>query len=132
MLHRRLSAMLATGVCTWLGATLIVSAQGQTWTTHGPDGGNVRTLAMSQQTPSTMYAGVTGGVFRTTDNAVSWQLTSNGLPTSVTVFALATDPQNASVVYAGTSSGAFKSSDSGDNWSAINTGLPAATSVLAI
>src|ERR1700733_4344514 len=51
------------------------------WATTGPFGGDVEALAVDTTTsPSTIYAGTTGGgVFRSTNGGASWVLLNNGL-----------------------------------------------------
>src|SRR2546426_7570529 len=82
-------------------------------------------------TPTPLYAGTCGGVFKSTDGGGSWSAANVGL-SATSVLALAIDPQASTILYAGTSGGgAFKSSDGGGSWSAANVGL-SATSVLAL
>ncbi len=90
---------------------------------------SVRSLAIAPRTdpraPATLYAGTSGspgvfsGVFRSTDEGVSWNAT--GL-TSGGVSSLAIDLLTPTTLYAGTeSAGVFKSTDGGASW--IATGL---------
>jgi len=87
-------------------------------------------LAITPETPSTVYAYGLGGLFKSTDSGESW--VDTGFPDSVrtpaidpkngvTTFAI--DPQNSEVIYAGTfvCSGicggrVFKSTDGGHTW----------------
>ena len=96
------------------------------WTSNGPEGGEVRALAIDPQTPSTVYAGTGGGVFKSTNGGASWSVINSG-PTFAyynPVQALAIDPQTPSTVYAGIpGSGVFKSTNGGASWSAINIGI---------
>jgi hypothetical protein len=51
------------------------------WTTHGPDGGPVLTLAIDPSSSSTLYAGTLGaGVFKSTDGGSTWSAANSGLP----------------------------------------------------
>jgi len=79
--------------------------------------GTVHAIAVDPSHPSTIYAGLEGGLFKTTDGGLTW--TNTGLTKSA-VTLLATDPVN---VYAATASSLSKSADGGANWTAINTGL---------
>ena len=80
-------------------------------------------LAIDPQTPTTLYAGGTGGVFKSTDGGESWSAVSSGL-TDLRVSSLAIDPKTPTTLYAGTSgSGVFRSADGGISWSAFNAGL---------
>jgi hypothetical protein len=78
------------------------------WTSLGPEGGNISSLAIDPQHPSTLYAGIdaiagTGAqVFKSTDSGTSWFAANTGL-TAVSVVAV--DSQNPSTVYAGTARG---------------------------
>src|SRR5580765_6004009 len=116
MTPHKVRIILATGVVVCASLTRIASAQAQTWVIHGPDGGNIRALAIDQQSPATLFAGVSGGVFKTTDGGAHWAPANTGLPLSAAVFTLAVDPQPSDVVYAGTSAGAFKSVNGGGTW----------------
>ena len=64
-----------------------------------------------------IFAGTDGyGVFRSTDNGVSWTQTSN-----YEVHCLAIN--SSEHIFVGTTVGVFRSIDNGDNWTQINTGL---------
>ena len=102
----------------------VAAAQSGTWISNGPEGGTINALAIDPQTPSTLYAGTSGGgVFQSTDGGANWRAINTGL-TGGEVRALAIDPQTPSTLYAGTSGrGVFQSTDGGASWRAINTGL---------
>ena len=83
----------------------------------------VRGLALDPASTSTLYAGTSRGVFKSSDGGDNWMRVNSGL-TSTNVFALALDPINSSTLYAGTSGGGVsKSTDGGGNWEGISTGL---------
>jgi hypothetical protein len=49
------------------------TAETNVWTSIGPDGGIIYTLAIDPKTPTTLYAGIDdGGVFKSTDGGRSW------------------------------------------------------------
>src|SRR5438876_10121863 len=85
----------------------------------------VKCLAIDSGTPTTIYAGTTGGgVFRSTDGGVTWSAVNTGL-SNLDVRALAIDPLTPTTLYAGTSGGGvFKSNDMGGTWKVLNAGLP--------
>jgi hypothetical protein len=84
----------------------------------------VMALAIDPQTPTTVYAGTYGGVFKSTDGAGSWSPANiGGGGFGGFVFALAIDPQTPTTVYAGTFAGVVKSTDRGGSWAPANTGL---------
>ena len=92
------------------------------WSSGGPFGGSVMSLAIAPSNPDTMYAGVLGGVFKTTDGGATWTRTGfANLPVRV----VQVDPTNPQIVYAGTDLGAppvssedgiYKSVDGGMTW----------------
>ncbi len=94
------------------------------WTSLGPDGGTIKTLAIDPQHTRTMYAGTWAGVFKTTDGAVSWMPASTGL-TILPVLVLAIDPQNTRTLYAcAAGPELFKSTDGAASWNAVSLPLP--------
>ncbi|MHB1389821.1 MAG: WD40/YVTN/BNR-like repeat-containing protein [Thermoleophilia bacterium] len=123
-------------ICTLAGlillAGLLLPAAGlagtNQWTTNGPYGGGVRSLALSPSFASdhTLFAvSYNNGVFKSTDAGSNWSPANTGLPANTGVSSLALSPNFAAdhTLFAGTDGGAFKSTDAGANWSAVNTGL---------
>ncbi len=114
------------------------TVQSTTWSSVGPFnvGGRTRALAVDVSNPDVILAGgVSGGVWRSTDNGVSWQKTT--LPDqlqSVSCIAEDTRPGHTNVFYCGTGeaegnsasgsgansayrgNGIFKSTDDGQSW----------------
>lgn len=87
--------------------------------TNGPYGGNITCFAVSG---SYLLAGaILGGVYRSTDNGVSWTESDTGL-TNKWVLSLAA---SGSYVFTGTTGGIFRSADNGATWTEVSTGLPA-------
>jgi photosystem II stability/assembly factor-like uncharacterized protein len=70
--------------------------------------------------PTTVYAGGTGGVFRSTDGGVTW---SPSLLPNVTVQSLAMDPTNGNVIYAASGAAVYKTTNGGANWTKETNGL---------
>src|SRR2546428_81874 len=85
---------------------LLATAGGGGWVSHGPDGGVMPVLAVDATTsPSTVYAGTDGGVFKTTNGGGSWSAVNTGL-TATRVNALAVDATTSPrTVYAGRGGG---------------------------
>jgi len=102
-----------------------VQAQGSvTWEqTQGPSGGKVNVLLISRSDPSTIYAGVDGGIYVSRDSGGTWQCSSGGLPEGQAVWALAMNPTASHVLYAGTYAGVYHSTNGGKTWSQANAGL---------
>jgi photosystem II stability/assembly factor-like uncharacterized protein len=123
------------GIAFWLRASPVggvsprkrAGAIPAVWSSNGPEGGNIRTLAIDPSNPDTLYAGTWGqGVFKSTDGGASWSAASNGLTddSTLTIHTLTIDPVTPTTLYAGTSGSIFKSTDGGGNWSELTTGLP--------
>jgi len=86
---------------------------------------SVAALAIDPQVTLTIYAAVTDGqVFKSTNDGVSWSLSSSGLPT-FNVVTLAVHPDAPSIVFAGTyGGGVFRSIDGGASWSPMSDQPP--------
>jgi photosystem II stability/assembly factor-like uncharacterized protein len=85
------------------------------------DGGNplsckdIFSLAVDPQSPSTVYAGDAGTIYKTSDAGAHWSPVEDGL--NGFVASLAIDPFSSSTVYAGgPSAGLLKTIDGGTNW----------------
>jgi len=68
------------------------AVEANVWTSHGPEGGPILSLAIDPARPATLYAETSGGVFKSTDGSGNW---SN-------VHAPAIDLVRPAIVYAGT------------------------------
>jgi len=77
-------------------------------------------LAIDPRTPSTVYAGTEGGVYKTRNSGDSWEPINNGLNGAVRTLAI--DPQYLTTIYAG-GGGVYKSTNGGETWTPINNGL---------
>jgi hypothetical protein len=65
-----LQRILLVSLLTLLNADPIPRLSGgiNVWTSHRPEGGRIRTLAIDRVTPTTLYAGTSGGgVFKSTN-----------------------------------------------------------------
>ncbi|MGE0126778.1 MAG: hypothetical protein AB7U82_01645 [Blastocatellales bacterium] len=111
-----------------------------TWTPLGPGniGGRTRSILINPQTPSVMYAaGVSGGVWKTTNGGQSWAPIAD-LIGNITVSSMAMEPGNPNVIYIGTGegiygferdtsvgdfrgAGIFKTTDAGANWTRLDS-----------
>ena len=89
---------------------------------YASNGVDVHALAIDPLTPTTLYAGTFGGVFKSTDGGATWNV--SGLVNGY-ISALAIDPLTPTTLYAGTSEaigsqgGVYKSTDGGATWTAI-------------
>jgi photosystem II stability/assembly factor-like uncharacterized protein len=93
-------------------------------------------LAIDPQNTTTLYAGTSAGLFKSTDGGASWTEANSGLPAGIV--SLVIDPQNTSTIYAAIYSsaylngGVYKSTDGGANWKLTNSGLEAAQTLGAL
>jgi len=91
----------------------------------------VTCLTMDPKHPRVLYAGTTGGAYRSEDGGGSWQKKNSGLiPDDVLnasmalgVNVLAVDPLNSDTVYAGSTKGLFRSTNRAEYWEQIGQGL---------
>lgn len=78
-----------------------------TWTPLGPGniGGRTRAMVINPQDPNVMYAaGVSGGLWKTTNGGQSWTPSGDRLA-NLTVSSLLLDPTNPNTIYVGTGEG---------------------------
>lgn len=98
---------------------------GSTWTqlpAQQAEEGWQYVLALEIDHTGVMYAGMEDGVFRSTDDGVTWELRDKGL-TEPVVTALAIEGAD---IFAGTDTGVFISENKGESWREGNTGLTGA------
>ena len=128
----RWNSTLFFGRARWLsGAALLVllgtapaHAGLNQWTSNGPEGGPILSLAVDRVAPVNVYAGTNGGgVFKSPNAGTSWAAVNNGLTTRV-INALAVDPSVSGIVYAATGAGVFKTTTAGTTWTEASAGLP--------
>jgi hypothetical protein len=124
---------------TYYGGVFFSTNKGKTWTAvnngltamanGSPVVPGVWGLAVSgaDGSPQTLFAETSFGIYRTTNNGVSWEQTSTGLPDTANtrINALTVSDSNASppTLMAGTTNhGVFLSTNNGISWSASNGG----------
>jgi uncharacterized protein (TIGR03437 family) len=116
-----------------------MAPEAATWTPLGPGniGGRTRALLINPQDANLMYAaGVSGGVWKTTNGGQSWAPIAD-LIGNVTVSSMVMEPGNPNVIYVGTGEGVsvgeidpagggdfrgagiFKTTDGGANWTRL-------------
>ncbi len=89
--------------------------------TTGPGGGTINDF---YETGGMLFAATgsgVGGLYSTTDGALTWQIKNRGLPLSTKVTSVSGDDE---YLYAGLwLHGVFRSADMGETWEASNTGI---------
>jgi ligand-binding sensor domain-containing protein len=96
-------------------------------TASGPDVILVQSLLLDER-DGTLYAGILGGLFRSTDGGTNWQLVSR-LAANSSVSALLLDDRDGTL-YAGTwGEGVFRSTDAGMSWQESSNGEMSDTDV---
>lgn len=105
------------------------------WSSNGPEGKEILSIAIEPSNPSVLYAGTDSGLFKSNDNGFSWSrltnldrlLFQNDQSNDVgsdRINVVTVDPLNTSTIYVGSErDGVFKSTDGGAHWTAVNTGL---------
>jgi photosystem II stability/assembly factor-like uncharacterized protein len=92
----------------------------------------VVTLAIDQTRPDVMYAGTSGGVYKSVDRARTWSKANSGLISpelvsssrALMVNTLVIDPQRPDTAYAATLNGLYKTEDGARSWTRSGLDLP--------
>jgi photosystem II stability/assembly factor-like uncharacterized protein len=88
------------------------------WTSHGPDGGRIRALAINAQNPPSLYAGGRSRIFKSVNGGENWLPTHAIHPNYGGFWGLATDPRLPNTILAGNgNSNVLTSTDGGVSWS---------------
>jgi uncharacterized protein (TIGR03437 family) len=95
--------------------TITVSVDATWAQTSGPEGGNIEAFALKDRA---FFVGTTGGVYRTTDDGVTWTLVNNGLNRAVQALGV-----SGTALFAGTDRGVYRTTDNGNTWAPVNKGL---------
>ena len=82
----------------------------------------VNSLVMDPGNSSSLYAGSTRGLFKTTNGADNWVKIQGGMGETF-VAVLLVHPASHSTLFAGTQNGVYKTTDGGEHWTALNNGL---------
>jgi photosystem II stability/assembly factor-like uncharacterized protein len=94
---------------------------------------SVRALAVFLADPKILIAGVTDGIYRSTNHGKNWEKISPAdHPEITSVESVALDPQNPNIIYAGTVRHLWKTVDGGLNWLLLKKGISDNTDVSSI
>lgn len=101
-------------------------------TTQLNGNGRLNCIAFHPVDPNIIFVGApSGGVWKTTDNGVTWRELSSGL-IRLGVSSIVIHPTNPDIIYIGTGDrdagdapgyGVWRSTDGGQSWTARNTGM---------
>ncbi len=91
----------------------------------------VVTLGMDPTRPAVLYAGTSGGVYKSIDQAGHWEKVNNGLvppdmlktSRALNVTSILVDPYDPDTVYAATLAGMYKTTDAAKAWKRIGESL---------
>lgn len=118
----RVLALLVAAILVLVSGSSIAGVN--TWTSTGPEGGVIGTLAFDPSDPQVAYVGTDGaGVFRSGDGGLTWVARNNGLgSTHIEDVVVATTGATVTVLTATTASGLFRSLDGGATWTRLGAG----------
>lgn len=123
------ASVLLAFVLLLAGPTLRPLAAQESWEPTGPAGGIVGSLVIHPDDPRILWAGTSGGVFKSTDGGASWTPTNQGL-TALRITALAVAPSDPETLYAAArlfpllATGVFRSTDGGATWTRASAQHP--------
>src|SRR5204862_390272 len=87
------------------------------WTSRGPSGGSIMTIAADRSNPNIVYIGTYGsGVFKSEDAGASWHAVNEGL-SDLSVVSLVMRRDRPATLFAGTTRGSvMRTRDGGASW----------------
>jgi photosystem II stability/assembly factor-like uncharacterized protein len=123
------------------GGVLKSTDGGATWSSAGsglpvyqPPGfrpySAVKALVIDPKNPSTLYAApglilsAGGGIFKSTDGAMSWNAVNSGLPDNFFISSLAIDPRKPNTLYVSSRGSLFNTTDGGSSWATLQSSSP--------
>lgn len=111
-------------VLDWAGGRLYRSDDsGMNWTMVITEQVIVTSIAMSDMSPSPMYAGTGAGLYRSNDSGDTWSQLTNGLPDGP-VQAVALNPAAPTIAYVSAGAETYRTTDGGESWSPWGILLP--------
>ncbi len=87
--------------------------------TNGPMGGRMNTVELQPGNPETVFAGGWGGLFKSTNGGMSWEVLPQFLPASQAVTDLIIHPTNPLVMYA-LAGPIYRTIDGGQSWAPLD------------
>ncbi len=95
------------------------------------NGNRIRSIAVSGETPPSIYAGTDERVFISTDDGQNWTISTFPFP-DPQIESLVIDPNNPDILYAGSWQRPFKSLNRGKTWQPIHSGMAPDSDVFAM
>ena len=83
---------------------------------------NVRALGVYPDNPHRILAGSDVGIYRSEDNAASWQKLDSPID-GIQIWSLAVDPEDPETIFVGTRPEAFRSKNGGRTWEQLSMGV---------
>ena len=113
-----------TAFCTTEDGTLYTSTDlGKTWIPRSPDFGIGKTFLGSHciaQSGTSLLAATWDGIFRSTDQGVTWRRSNSGLRAAELPTRIVAQGRR---IYAASQGGIWASEDKGKNWTRLNNGI---------
>jgi len=121
--HARLRIRETLAACCGFVLVSVGVARGGVWSTHGPDGGIIHSIAIAKSSSNIAFAGASGGGFyKSLDGGSTWNPIGTDIfqISALDITQIAVDPTNPLKVYASATKNlvgfAFKSTDGGATW----------------
>ncbi|HKE55349.1 MAG TPA: SBBP repeat-containing protein, partial [Pyrinomonadaceae bacterium] len=95
---------------------------GANWTSFFFNGSNATSIVVDPNNHTTVYAGTSSGVFKSTNSGSTWSAANNGFGFSPGIAALAFDKTN-NILYAASNAGVFKSTNGASSWTPISSSV---------
>jgi photosystem II stability/assembly factor-like uncharacterized protein len=115
-MFRNICSFIISGSVALLLGTIPSLAGDNVWTTDGPTGVRIKSIAINPLDHYNIYIGtVDDRLYRSTDAGQTWCHLSQA-DMAVDIIAIAIHPFGPDTIYVGTDAGMYKSTDAGDNW----------------
>lgn len=129
------AALSLSGVMLAIAAPVPSALAGSgVWTTAGPRGGGVNSVAVNPAGTIEYIGTQSGGLMKSTNGGASWVFSNAGISGGNTsgVGAIAIDPTTPSTMYISDNGSLYKSTNSGASWTAAGSGIGADVDGIAV
>ena len=100
---------------------VIAPAHAQTWEKIGPYSANISDIAADPSDPNKLYAGVSGGIYRSEDGGDTWVFDNSMSPSNAGVTQISVFPGDGDIITAiELQFGLIRTTDGGDNWFSVD------------